>query len=644
MDKRQTLKHYFGHDDFRPGQEALIDALLAGHDALGIMPTGAGKSMCYQIPALMLDGITLVISPLISLMKDQVAALKSAGVAAAYLNSSLTPRQLDLAMERAAQGAYRIIYVAPERLETGSFQLFARRAPIRLLAVDEAHCVSQWGQDFRPNYLKIAEFIDLLPQRPAVGAFTATATARVKDDIERLLHLRHPVCATTGFDRPNLYFEVQRPNNKYAALETILHHQRGKSGIVYCATRKTVEEVTDKLLLSGFSASRYHAGLSDEERQQNQEDFQYDRVAVMVATNAFGMGIDKSNVSFVIHYNMPKSMEAYYQEAGRAGRDGENAECIMLYSGQDVMTGRWMIEHGDPNPELTPAEQAAIRRQDLQRLRQMADYATGSGCLRKSILQYFGQSAQESCGACSRCTGGRYSFTNDSSKRDGARAYATAASSFAPHRGGTQVSAYDTDEILMPIKVGVRLGHNDEGAAATTSADAHSDELFERLRACRLRLSKSLGVPPYVVAADKTLTDMARKKPVNRSQMLDVYGMGTAKVGKFGDAFAQVIIAYVAEHGKTGKASSVSTGRERKKKPAANEKATSGASGRAPWTGEERERLRRGYLAGVTMAQLAAIHGRTEQDVRRQLIRLHLILDKAAIDQYGAVVDDADDE
>ena len=350
MDKLETLRHYFGHDGFRPGQETMVDALLAGRDCLGVMPTGAGKSLCYQVPALMRPGVALVISPLISLMKDQVAALKSAGVPAAYLNSSLTPHQLDLATERARMGAYRMIYVAPERLETASFRRFARETPLSLIAVDEAHCVSQWGQDFRPNYLKIADFVDTLPVRPPVGAFTATATARVREDVIRLLRLQNPATVSTGFDRPNLYLEVAHPRSREAALKAILRTKRESSGIVYCATRKAVEEVCDKLIAAGFSAARYHAGLSEDERRRSQEDFQFDRVQIMVATNAFGMGIDKPNVRFVIHYNMPRSMEAYYQEAGRAGRDGADAECVLLYSGSDIYTAKWMIEHAEPNP------------------------------------------------------------------------------------------------------------------------------------------------------------------------------------------------------------------------------------------------------------------------------------------------------
>ena len=499
MDKYETLRHYFGHEGFRPGQEEMIDGLLAGKDVLGIMPTGAGKSMCYQVPALMLPGITLVISPLISLMKDQVAALKEAGIPGAYINSSLTPGQVSLAMQRAAQGAYKIIYVAPERLETPSFLSFSQRAEISLLAVDEAHCVSQWGQDFRPNYLRIADFIDQLPRRPRVGAFTATATSRVRDDIIRLLRLRDPLTATTGFDRPNLYFEVCQPKSKYEALRTILRRNRFRSGIVYCNSRKNVEEVTEKLLQDGFSASRYHAGLSDEERRMNQEDFQYDRVSIMVATNAFGMGIDKSNVGFVIHFNMPRSMEAYYQEAGRAGRDGSPAECVLLYSGQDIMTGKWLIEHSEPNPDLTPEEQKQIRRQDLRRLNDMADFCTKAPCLRHGILSYFGQSAPAKCDACSRCNGGHYPEVNGMARTR------------IPTRNTAAVSA------ALP-KAGQSLLTNNDGS--------DPDSLFSALRACRMEMSKRYKTPPYIICSDKTLTDLALKRPSTPAQLLQIYGMG----------------------------------------------------------------------------------------------------------------------
>ena len=322
-----------------------MDALLAGRDALGIMPTGGGKSLCYQVPALLLPGVTLVISPLISLMKDQVMALEKAGVPAAFLNSSLSAAERRAVYDGLRQGAYRLLYVAPERLEAENFSALAKELTIPLVAVDEAHCISQWVQDFRPSYRRIADFLSSLPRRPAVGAFTATATDLVRRDIVELLGLRDPVRVVTGFDRPNLFFDARQPRNKGVTVLELLRQREGRSGIVYCATRATVERLSEALREHGIPATRYHAGLSEEERRQNQEDFQYDRCPVMVATNAFGMGIDKSNVSFVIHDNMPKSVEAYYQEAGRAGRDGERAECVLLYSAADVATARFLIEN-----------------------------------------------------------------------------------------------------------------------------------------------------------------------------------------------------------------------------------------------------------------------------------------------------------
>ena len=408
MDKYEALRTYFGHDVFRPGQEALIDGLLAGRDALGIMPTGGGKSLCYQIPALLDRGPALVISPLISLMKDQVMALKSQGAAAAYLNSSLDLRQQDLVLERWGRGAYRILYVAPERLSTDAFLSAMTRRPPGLMAVDEAHCISQWGQDFRPSYLQIADFLDRLPARPPVGAFTATATRAVREDILRILALRDPVQVVTGFDRPNLFFDVQRHGDKDAALLRLVKERADRSGVVYCATRAAVEAVCRLLQSQGVAAVRYHAGLSDEERRESQDAFQYDRAAVMVATNAFGMGIDKSNVSFVIHYNMPKSLEAYYQEAGRAGRDGAPADCILLYAPKDVQTALFLIENGGENDLLSPEERQTVIRQDRRRLGAMTDYCKTTRCYRGHILGYFGQEHGMSCGNCGNCLG---SFT-----------------------------------------------------------------------------------------------------------------------------------------------------------------------------------------------------------------------------------------
>lgn len=402
-DKYEILKKYFGYDTFRNAQETLIDHILEGRDTLGIMPTGSGKSLCYQIPALMLNGITLVISPLISLMKDQVGSLNQAGIHAAFLNSSLTVNQYYKALGLAKQGRYPIIYVAPERLVTEEFLDFALNSNIVMVAVDEAHCVSQWGQDFRPSYLKIVEFIQRLPRRPIVSAFTATATAEVRDDIIDILELQSPMVMTTGFDRSNLYFGVVTVKDRYSAMRNYLEAHRSDSGIIYCLTRKQVEEICENLIKDGFSATRYHAGLSDEERRKNQDDFIYDRAAVMVSTSAFGMGIDKSNVRFVLHYGMPKNIESYYQEAGRAGRDGEAAECILYYSSRDVITNQLLIDNSQDSAELDEVTREMARERDRERLKKMTFYCFTNECLRDYILKYFGEYGSNYCGNCSNC-------------------------------------------------------------------------------------------------------------------------------------------------------------------------------------------------------------------------------------------------
>lgn len=403
MTKYEVLKKYFGYDTFRPGQELLVDGILEGRDTLGIMPTGAGKSLCYQIPALLLPGITLVISPLISLMKDQVAALNAAGVHAAYLNSSLTQGQFLTALRNMLRGQYKIVYVAPERLLTDQFLSAARSIEISQLCVDEAHCISQWGQDFRPSYLQISEFVGQLPCRPVISAFTATATREVREDILALLNLQDPVTLITGFDRKNLRFTVQRPADKMKALLAFLSEHQGECGIIYCLTRKNVEEVCERLIREGYEATRYHAGLGDAERAANQEAFIYDRKLIMVATNAFGMGIDKSNVRYVCHYNMPKTMENYYQEAGRAGRDGLPSECVLFYSGQDVITNQFLIGKMEP-PEDADGETAAqIKEREREKLKRMTFYCTTNQCLRAYILSYFGEYGENYCGNCSNC-------------------------------------------------------------------------------------------------------------------------------------------------------------------------------------------------------------------------------------------------
>lgn len=404
MEKHEVLKKHFGHRKFREGQEEIINQILSGRDVLGIMPTGAGKSICYQVPALMMEGITLVISPLISLMQDQVISLRESGINAAYINSSLSAAEYFRTMDRAANSEYKIIYVAPERLSADDFLRLSENVQISMVTVDEAHCVSQWGQDFRPSYLKISEFMEKLAYRPVLSAFTATATKEVREDISLILRQNNPYVVTTGFDRKNLRFAVERPKKKDDTLIKLLKSYNGRSGIVYCSTRKNVEEVCDFLIEKGYSATRYHAGLSDEERCMNQDDFIYDRKTVMVATNAFGMGIDKSNVSFVIHYNMPKNLESYYQEAGRAGRDGEPAECTLLYSGADVKLNQFLIEKGnDTNEDFTEEMKESVREKDRERLKLMTFYCTTNECLREYMLRYFGEKTSSFCGNCSNC-------------------------------------------------------------------------------------------------------------------------------------------------------------------------------------------------------------------------------------------------
>lgn len=403
MTKCEILKKYFGYDAFRPGQELLIDSILSGRDVLGIMPTGAGKSLCYQVPALLLPGITVVVSPLISLMNDQVRALNDAGIHAAYINSTLTDVQITKALQYAAAGRYKIVYVAPERLETYEFSRFVNAVEISMVTVDEAHCISQWGQDFRPSYLKILDFVRGLRRRPIVSAFTATATKEVREDILCVLDLQNPQTLVTGFDRKNLYFAVEQVRGKDRFIREYLREHEGDSGIIYCATRKNVDKLYDLLSGEGFPVAEYHAGLNNEQRKANQDDFIYDRKPVIIATNAFGMGIDKSNVRYVIHYNMPQSLENYYQEAGRAGRDGGESECILLYSPQDIIINRFLLDSKEETTDLTQEDLDVIRERDEIRLRAMTTYCTTTRCLREYILRYFGEKDVVTCEKCSNC-------------------------------------------------------------------------------------------------------------------------------------------------------------------------------------------------------------------------------------------------
>ena len=509
MNINQTLKQYFGYDSLRTGQEELINGILAGHDVLGIMPTGAGKSLCYQLPALMLKGITLVISPLISLMSDQVKALNQAGVHAAYINSSLTENQIRIALSYASQGRYKIIYVAPERLNTPRFLDFACNADISMLTVDEAHCISQWGQDFRPSYLEIAGFLTRLPRRPIVSAFTATATERVKNDIVASLGLNNPVTMVTGFDRPNLFFRVvtrRGGSQKDNSIINYVKKHEDESGIIYCATKKNVDKLYTLLNEQGISAGRYHAGLSNDERKQNQEDFTYDRIRVMVATNAFGMGIDKSNVRYVLHYNMPQSLEYYYQEAGRSGRDGEEAECVLFFSKQDIMINKFLLQNKASAGDVASDMQKTAN--DQRKLQQMINYCETDKCLREFILSYFGDTTPCICNKCSNC-----------------------------------VVVEDEEEETY-----VETGKKRKKAAQLAGLNELGAALFEKLRSVRTELAAEKSVPPYIICSDKTLKDMCAKLPRDKEQLADVYGMGEQKIQNYGEAFVTAVNSFVADN------------------------------------------------------------------------------------------------
>lgn len=609
VDKFSILKEYFGHDSFRKGQEELIDNILGGRDVLGIMPTGAGKSVCYQIPAVLMDGLTIVISPLISLMKDQVSALNSAGINAVCINSSLSAEEYRYAFSALYNGMCKILYIAPERLDAPEFVSFASNTKIAMVTVDEAHCVSQWGQDFRSSYLRIAGFIAGLPDRPVVSAFTATATNEVQKDIISLLELNEPFTVTTGYDRSNLFFSVQHPDNKYKALVKLLEGYSGKSGIVYCLSRKNVESVCEKLCNDGYSASRYHAGLPDSERRQNQEDFIFDRKQIMVATNAFGMGIDKSNVSFVIHYNMPKDPESYYQEAGRAGRDGEPAECTLLYSASDVRTNRFMIENSrEENEELSDSDRKAMLEKDLERLKQMTFYCTTTDCLRGFMLKYFGEKPSNFCGKCSNCTDGfeTVDITIDSQKilsciyrahqasgRDYGKVMITeilrgsknekllnlgfdklstygimaettpkklrSELDYLAEYGYISVTEGDYPQVRLTAKsaeilrdkkkLTMKLPKEKKPAAKKAAAAVGTDDfLFMELKRLRSAIASKELVPAYIVFSDSALRDMCRIKPTTIPQFMKVAGVGKVKAEKYGEQFCKRIAEYLLEN------------------------------------------------------------------------------------------------
>ena len=608
MDSNVILKQYFGYDSFKAGQEELINSILDGNDVLAVMPTGSGKSICYQVPAMLLSGITIVISPLISLMQDQVKALNEAGIHAGYINSSLTERQISNVYDLASEGMYKILYVAPERLETYDFTNFASKVDISMVTVDEAHCISQWGQDFRPSYLKIVDFIDRLDKRPVVSAFTATATEEVKTDIACVLKLREPNIVVTGYDRENLYFNVESVKRKDEYVTEYIKKHPDESGIIYCATRKSVDMLYEMLSAAGVSVSRYHAGMNNEDRKRNQNDFIYDITPVIVATNAFGMGIDKSNVRFVIHYNMPQSMENYYQEAGRAGRDGEPSECILLFSAQDIMINKFLLEHKDftgiPYEDIDP-----IRQRDTKRLQIMEGYCRTCGCLRQFILEYFGEKRDVPCNNCGNChkeftqtdmtedaklvincvweTKGRYGLNivlgtllganRARLKELGTINYKTYGA--LKHRSEQELRLlisrmildgylYQTAEKYSVLRMGnidplkdpdtriiIRTfkereveGRAQSRRRSTDSLTRAGYELFDILRQLRLTIAGEEGLPPYIIFSDKTLIDMSVKTPTDKDSILSVSGVGEAKYEKYGDRFIEAVTAFMEKY------------------------------------------------------------------------------------------------
>ena len=599
---KEALKAVFGYDSFRQGQESVINAVLDGRDILAVMPTGAGKSLCYQVPAMLLSGITLVISPLISLMQDQVKALNEAGVNAAFINSSLSEKEMHDTFKNASKGQYKIIYVAPERLMSEGFVRLAKGVEISMITVDEAHCISQWGQDFRPSYMDIAEFVNILDKRPIISAFTATATQNVREDIICSLGLTNPYFLVTGFDRENLFFQVDKPQSKDRFILDYLDRHKGESGIIYCATRKNVDSLYTLLKKRNVSVAKYHAGMSIEERKQMQDDFVFDYTSIVIATNAFGMGIDKSNVRFVIHYNMPSSMENYYQEAGRAGRDGLNSECILLFSPQDIIINRFLLEHKDFS-DIDPTDAMTIRERDIKRLQIMEGYCYTTECLRNYILKYFGENPKKPCDDCGNClrqfetldmtdeakkiinciyeSRGRYGkniIMDTVLGAKTARLEEIGASEYKSYgvleasnktllrrlieelllEGYIQTGEYQVLKLgdisklkLKDTKVLVKITDEDKATnrklkpkkniKGMDSLTSSGFKLFDKLKELRLEIAREEKMPPYIVFNDKTLIDMCAKMPITKSDMLNVSGVGENKYGKYGERFIDVI-------------------------------------------------------------------------------------------------------